>query len=483
MNETQSSATSSPAQPRKVVNGSRDEHHPGVFLVELEGGTVVDTDNVDIARACARARSAGAALEFELAQGPLGRPRITEVRAATIEQGRQSDAAPPSASPAPSAPTAMQRRPELPHGLIHNPEELTTQLLQMSQHYNVLSPTLAIANMAEGFGANLAIVQIDSTVKFEMDDKDHPKSGTGPDCYWSRTIHKSVDKRSLNKRGLKKIADALGIQWDDRACRRLDDMRQQHYWLWQYVGYIRTHDGQLQTVKGTRELDLRDGSAESKTMTPNQLLQQRSRGNEICETKAMHRAIRNYVDQSYTVDQLKKPFLVVRFSFTPDMSDPAIKKLVTQQAMAGIGALYPEPPAAALPPPPEPPPDQEDDDEDPFAAATGPAAPKDAVPGFKMPADAKFIAAVNKKRTGQYKSGQREGQSWTLYEIVAKTGESWTTFSHEHAKDADFAKEKGWPVRIEDETNEQYPDQLNVKTLKIVDPRQPNLPGTDEGRY
>jgi len=237
--------------------------------------------------------------------------------------------------------------PKLPHGLIMQPEELSNQLQAMSQHYNVLTPAIAISQLAPGFGANLAVVQIDSTIT--LDEK--RTSGTGPDTYWSKFIHKDGNVRSLNKSGLQKIAQALGIQWDPRECRRVDNGRERNYWHWKYVGYVRTHDGNLQTVSGSRELDLRDGAAEATEMTSSsQLQKQRAMGNQMCETKAMQRAIRTFVRQSYTVDELKKPFLIVRFSFTPDMSDPEIKKLVTQQAMAGIGALYQAPVAGILPP-------------------------------------------------------------------------------------------------------------------------------------
>lgn len=77
-------------------------------------------------------------------------------------------------------------------------------------------------------------------------------------------------------------------------------------------------------------------------------------------------------------------------------------------------------------------------------------------------------------------TGKRaDGSTWTRYDIIATTGESWSTFSSTAATTAEEAKTKGWPVRIADKENEKYPDQRDVVSLTLIDPRQPNLPGTE----
>jgi hypothetical protein len=73
---------------------------------------------------------------------------------------------------------------------------------------------------------------------------------------------------------------------------------------------------------------------------------------------------------------------------------------------------------------------------------------------------------------------EAEGRPWTRWQVIAKTGEVWTTFDAKVAADAEEAKSRGWFVRITDVQNQRYPDQMDIKTLTLIDPRQPNLPGT-----
>lgn len=470
-------STQSTTTERRVIKGEslkdpQSGQLTGRYAITFDDHVTAETDDAAIAKAARAALDQGRPVEVEIEKSPSGVMQILELRLLDPKPRREEPA--PQAAP----PAALARRPDLPQGLIESPTKLAEQMEAMAKHYNVLSPAIAVANMAPGYGANLAIVQIDATVEFN----DKKTSGAGADTYWSKSIHQDPSKRSLNKQGLLKIANAAGIQWDRANCRRLDDGSQRNYWHWQYAGAIRTHDGQLQPVQGSRELDLRDGAAEATAMTPDQLKRARAFGNEICETKAMERAIRSLgVRQAYHVDELKKPFVVVRFSFTPDMSDPEIKKLVTERAISGMGQLYesPAPPvtsAPALPPPAV--------TEDPFAtaspASTGSAPVSGAAAaaaasssGPKWPADAKFIVEVKVKR-----EGETNGRGWKLYEVAAKGGETWTTFSSSHLKDIEFAREKGWPVRIEAEERdpEKYPGQLTITAVAIIDPRQQDLP-------
>jgi hypothetical protein len=452
------------------------------YVIVLDGPQEVETRSEELAAAIAKAKTAGRQITVELEPSKTGgRPTIIEAQILAAEADVSTTrpaTTPPAKAAAPSTSQALVKAPAIPQGLIVRPDELAEQMQAMSQHYNVLSPAIAISQFAPGFGANLAVVKIDPTVT--MDDKGN---GSGPDCYFSASIHKERNKRSLNKNGLQKIAQALGIQWDERACRRLDDGKERNYWLWKYVGYVRTHDGQLQTVEGTRELDLRDGSAEAADMkSPAQLQKQRAMGNQMAETKAMQRAIRTFVQQVYTIEQLQKPFLIVRFSFTPDMADPEIKKLVTERALGGIGTLYAPPATPALPPVSD-----DVDDALPTVSTQAPAKPAPAgkvdpfaeagtsngtTPAAAVPEGARFIAEVKVAGTGK----KHNGAPWTRYQIVATTGEIWSTFSDTHYKDALEAKTKGWPVRVVDEENEKYPDQRDLKTLTLLDPRQGTLP-------
>jgi hypothetical protein len=94
------------------------------------------------------------------------------------------------------------------------------------------------------------------------------------------------------------------------------------------------------TREATFEWDLRDGSDRMKGWTPTRSPRPEERL-RACESRAINAAIRECgcgIKQKYTRAELEKPFLVVRVAFQPDMNDPAIKEMVTQQAMSGVSA-------------------------------------------------------------------------------------------------------------------------------------------------
>jgi hypothetical protein len=460
--------------PRFVTNGRLEGE---IYVITLDGTEEVETEDQATAQVAARSRSPKRPVEVVLeAQGAGRRPRIVELRALPAPEPPASTAV---AKPSSPGQTAIAKAPDLPRGIISNPEVLTQQLRAMEHYYNVLSPAIALSDVTPGFGASFALI----TVNTAVNDK-----GKGTDTYRSAKIH-APDERGLSKTCLLRLSQAAGIQWLESGCKPLPTYGERNLWRWKHFGYIRTHDGQWQPIHGSKELDLRDGSDEIADMKPAQIQQARSFGNEICETKSMERAIRMAlaIRQSYTVAELAKPFAIVRFNFTPDMNDPEIKKIVTEANLKGIGALYQPPPTAALPEHLDDPlgdamPTIDDGDvkpakesrssvkraaqqsrkADPFAAAT-------VDNGFRTIADVKVIKEGN----------NAAGRPWKMIRVIADTGESWTTFSLTDAAVANEAKAKGWPVRITDKENEKYPDQRDLESITLIDPRQPNLPGTD----
>lgn len=451
-------------EPRKVIRGTLNES-TGIYTLYLDNGAEVDTESEEIAKAASLAAKSGKWLLIET-ETKGGRAIITDFSEASSALTRKPDTA------------AMAKRPQLPIGLISDPLKLTEQLHAMERHYHVMSPAISISQMAQGYGANLAVVQIDPTVVF--DEPHDPKSGTGPDCYWSKSIHSGDrNKRSLRKEGLLKLCQAIGVQWDPTHCRRLDDGKQRFFWRWQYFGYVRTHDGQVQPLQGSFELDLRDGGGDAVGMKAPQLNKARANGNEVCETKAMLRAIRTLrIQQSYTVDELKKPFLIVRFSFTPDMDDPEIKKAVTLQAMSGIGSLYAAPSAGALPPPlPNADLDEPGGDE-PSAPAKKNPFEENAPANAPMPDGATTIVEV-KRSSGVKRKEGKPPTPWSKYDVTFATGEIATTFSQSLQKVVDEAEQTKARVRIETSfVREGYND--NLDKIEIVDKRQQSLPDPGE---
>jgi len=461
-------------EPRFVIRGTLNETS-GIYTLFLDNGTEVDTDSSEIATAASGYAKAKKPLTIET-ELRNGRHVITELAVAPTPAPKPTEAAEPVKPDAVATRSAAAgARPELPSGAISDPRALTTEMSALARHYHVMSPSIAISQMAPGYGANLAVVQIDPTVVM-----DKAGNGAGPDCYYSASLLKDSTKRALNKQGLLKISQAAGVQWVPTQCKRLDDGSQRNLWQWQYVGVIRTHDGALQTIQGSRELDLRDGSSEAAGMKGDQLTKARAVGNQLCETKAMQRAIRTLgIRQVYTVEELKKPFLIVRFSFTPDMADPEIKKAVTLQAMGGIGALYAPPEAPVLPALPET--TGSIDDAAGRSTETSAATPAKKVNPFaeqapaadaagSMPDGSTTIMEV-KRDKGTNAKTQRP---WVRYDVTFATGEIASTFSQSLQQLVDDAQQQKARVRITTTEREGYNDSLD--SLEIVDKRQQSLP-------
>src|SRR3954453_16010110 len=75
----------------------------------------------------------------------------------------------------------------------------------------------------------------------------------------------------------------------------------------------------------------------------------RKHGLRNCEARAINAAIRECgcgIKEKYSRQELEKPFAVVRVAFLPDMTDPDIKRMVTERALGGTTALYALPPTA-----------------------------------------------------------------------------------------------------------------------------------------
>ena len=460
------------------------------YQLTLDGNDVVFTKDESIAKAAAAAMRAKQSFTAELEKDREGRVLITELQVVIEQKPTEQSGAPKAedravATRQTTTPVTASKMPELPKaGLIIDAEALTKQLEHLRAGYHVMSPAIAISQMAPGFGANLAVVQIDSTIVMDSEQK----SGSGPDCYYSRAIHGGdTRKRSLRKEGILKLGQAMGVQWVPLYCRRVDDRKHAYLWSWQYFGAVRTHDGQVMPVQGSYELDLRNGSAAAAPMTPAALSKARQNGNEVCESKAMLRTLRNIgIQQSYTVEELKKPFLIVRFSFTPDMSDPEIRKLITQQAMSGIASLYGGMDAAVMTALPAPEPATVEEPETkalPAAKAkVNPFAdPQEGTPAATAaPIGGRKVAKVEKKDLKAGPTAKQPGRPFTLGKVIFDNGEEATTLDTKLIDAAEQMQKSGAWVRVTLEPSSRYEGQMNLTAIRALDPNEPDLPLDDD---
>lgn len=233
--------------------------------------------------------------------------------------------------------TALARIEESARQSITDTTALTVRIREWQEMAHVLTPVVQVSALAPQHAVNIAVVLIDSRI----DDQ-----GIGAETYGLKKDGRGLpwlkaDERAIGKTGLLKISAAAGISWDAALSGRTDDRKERYYWEYKAVGSYVGFDGRPQTILGTFELDLRDGSPALKGFTPAQIDATRKSGLRICESKAINAAVRELgIKQKYTVKELEKPFVILRTAFIPDMKDPMQRQLVAERALGGASALY-----------------------------------------------------------------------------------------------------------------------------------------------
>jgi len=346
--------------------------------------------------------------------------------------------------------------------VITTPEEYRGALLRWhEQHYNVLTPFSNVGGIAPHFGI------IASVVKLKADPADGEVYAGLPFLKGQKGT--PTEELAPAKIGLRKLAECGGIS---TSTTRTDPRTIPHYWEFKAVASYRGLDGSLITREATFEWDLRDGSDRLKGWTANQITEGRKNGLRNCEARAINAAIRECgcgIKQKYTRAELERPFVVVRVAFQPDMADPDIKRMVTQQALTGVSAMYPSA-SRGLPagdvddPPASSEPVRVGSGSTSSATTSTPAQEKPPVEG------AVKIAKI------ETKSGDTKGRKWTKYLIVDSNGAEYSTFDKQHYDDAErFKAQDAW-VEIVTETSGNY-----VNVVEIIKAgSEPALPGLDE---
>lgn len=209
-------------------------------------------------------------------------------------------------------------------GTYRNPLAITERLQYAAKHFNLITPMTSCGTLPDGFSVAL------STVLIDID----------------RETYKVQGGYGLSKVALDKISAAAGISWDSQASGRIDRGDHPFYCAWRAVGYVRDFDGTWRALPpGTREMDLRDGSAVALAESAAQLREKRIHIASHCETKARLRAVRSMgIRGSYTAEELKRPFVVVRCMPTGESSDPVLRRefarAIFAKALEGGRAVY-----------------------------------------------------------------------------------------------------------------------------------------------
>jgi hypothetical protein len=247
--------------------------------------------------------------------------------------------------------------------LILDPQQLFERMQEwMGLGYHVLTPATRVSHFAPNWGVSVSMVYLDPHVDAE--------NGRGTDTYFDASTMKKVKgvpvERGISRIGLQKISQCAGISWDPIHSGRTDTRKIMHLWEFRMIGVLFNFEGQPVTLHGTGEVDLRDESAQIGGWTPalwrqeldaahaerrdvkpiggwsdRRVLSARAHGLPRCETQAMERAIRSIgIRHIYTVDELSKPFVALRAAYLPNMADPEVRAMVTEQGIRGTRALF-----------------------------------------------------------------------------------------------------------------------------------------------
>lgn len=191
-----------------------------------------------------------------------------------------------------------------------------------------------------------------------------------------------VDVYALARPALDRIAAAAGIVWDFRGSgpEFLSDRRV----VYRMIGAVRLPDGTWQPVVERKLIDLdvieeevRDRqrkraeerareyreSGGKRGLSPEsieqwveqqvraEMLQWRKSLLQRAETGARLRCIRALlaIKSHYTFEELQRPFVVPRIDFSPDFSDPEVRRIVLQHGLEAASRLFGHTAAPALP--------------------------------------------------------------------------------------------------------------------------------------
>lgn len=240
-----------------------------------------------------------------------------------------------------------------------------------SQGYNVLLPSSSIQRVSEFHDTVLEVV---------------PLSIACGDAYPYDDRHLDKAKKfGIAKPGLLKLSHAAGIVWRWEATQRIDQMVSRDYVAYQAVGSLRQADGTWIDLKGSYELDLEVIEQDLRTLytkiarglrredklksdeavqgyiansVQQELLRKRKHKLRLAETGAMLAVVRSLLAMKslYSREELERPFVVPRVVFSPNLSDPEIRKAILASSLRAVHDLYgapaPQPgkTAIALPP-------------------------------------------------------------------------------------------------------------------------------------
>lgn len=166
----------------------------------------------------------------------------------------------------------------------------------------------------------------------------------------------SGGKYILTSRALAKLAWSAGVSWDPDFTMRTDNGNNRDYVSFNARGQMRRFDGSIATEQEVYDLDMmvveedtreqcllkNMSPAETEKKVRKEMIAARKHKLKKCETSAKSRVIRKLlgVKGEYTVDEMRKPFVVYRYIVVPNYDDPFIQRKLREAAVLSITGVY-----------------------------------------------------------------------------------------------------------------------------------------------
>jgi hypothetical protein len=237
-------------------------------------------------------------------------------------------------------------RTKLEESIVHKDEQGHVTLSispAMSAQMNVLAPTAIIAQEDPFFRPGFTVVTLD------------PDKENGADFYNMK------GKWAPTKVALQKLGDAAGVTFDPSLSHGITGKVEEvelksgkkvrvDSYTYHAVGYVRRSDGTNKTL--TADEEWIPWVALSECKDDKEFIFSARKRAQMIRSKAMNGVLRQAlsIKQAYTQAEAHRPFFVVGYNWSPDVTDPNTAKIIASLVGADTAALYgPAETQAALP--------------------------------------------------------------------------------------------------------------------------------------
>lgn len=216
---------------------------------------------------------------------------------------------------------------------------------------NVLTADIALEGLSDWH------VPVVETVLLEATIAGNDGFPIGGDIYLQAKSETPSKRRyAISRQGLSKLAVAAGVIWSASETRRTDNRACRDYVSFQAVGGIKKPDGTYAFIKAEYDLDLEVAEEEMVSQKKKDweikkdMIQKRKHKLKLCESGAKDRVIRELlgIKATYPLEQISKPFVIMRITVRPDYNDQEVKRAMLTAAIQSMTGIYGSAPAPQI---------------------------------------------------------------------------------------------------------------------------------------